>query len=170
MENSGIMRWVRRGHRILAWTIGLLMLAMVLLNVINVVARRVFGSAIAAADELLMFSMVWLVFLGVILVTGEDRHLRFDILSKALSGRGKTIYGIVIDALVALMAAYVALQSYDIVGRLIQFGQRSMAAEIPMAVPHLAVLVGLTATALLAATRLILRTADLIIPEGDSNR
>lgn len=170
MDTSPTMRWIGRAHRILAVATGCLLLAMVLLNVVNVIARRLFAAAIPEADELMVFSMVWLVFLGVILVTAEDRHLRFDILSKALRGRGSLVHGIVLDALVAVLAAYVAVQSYDVVGRLLRFDQRSMAAGIPMAVPHLAVLVGLAATALVAAGRVVLRTVRLLGGGGEAER
>jgi len=154
-------RLARGAQRSLAALIGGLMGAMVVLNVANVVARRVIGSAIPAADELMVFGMVWLVFLGVILVTGQDRHLRFDILSRTLTGRWKDVHGAITDLLLAALAAYVATQSWDVVGRLIRFDQRSMAAGIPMAIPHAAVFVGLAGTALLAAARAVFRLAAI---------
>jgi len=137
------------------------MLAMVGLNVVNVAARRLFGSAIPEADELMVFSMVWLVFLGIILVTADDRHLGFDLVSRTLTGRRRAVHGIATDLVIAVLAGYVAVQSYDVVGKLVRFDQRSMAAGLPMAVPHLAVLIGLAGTALVAAGRAARRIAAL---------
>lgn len=156
------MRWIRAIQDTVWALVGVLMLAMVVLNVVNVIARRVFGSAIPQADELMVFSMVWLVFLGVILVTAEERHLGFDLLSRTLTGRSRVLHGIAMDLVIAVLAAYVAVQSYNVVGKLIQFDQRSMAAGIPMAIPHLAVLVGLAGTALLAAGRAGARIFGLV--------
>lgn len=153
--------WLGWARRTVTVVIAALMLAMVGLNVVNVAARRLFGAAIPEADELLVFAMVWLVFLGVILVTADERHLGFDLVSRSLSGRWRTAHGAVADLVVAALAGYVAIQSYDIVGRLIRFDQRSMAAGIPMAIPHLAVLVGLAGTALVAAGRAAVRIARL---------
>lgn len=156
------MRWIGAIQDTVWALVGVLMLAMVVLNVVNVIARRVFGSAIPQADELMVFSMVWLVFLGVILVTAEEGHLGFDLLSRTLTGRSRVLHGIAMDLVIAVLAAYVAVQSYNVVGKLIQFDQRSMAAGIPMAIPHLAVLVGLAGTALLAAGRAGARIFGLV--------
>lgn len=162
MHVNALQRWIRHLRRGLAFALGGLMLAMVGLNVTNVVARRGFGAAIPEADELMVFSMVWLVFLGAILVTADGRHLGFDLVSRRLSGRPRALHGIAIDVAIALLAGYVAVQSADVVGRLVRFDQRSMAAGIPMAIPHLAVLVGLAGTALLAAGRAVARIGGLM--------
>jgi len=155
------MRMVRYGKLALTALIAALLGAMVLLNVANVVGRRLVGQSIPAADELMTFAMVWLVFLGVILVTGDDRHLRFDIAARLLPERGRALLAVLLDLAMAAIAAYVAVQSYIFVDKLAGIGQRSMAAGIPMAIPHAIVLVGLAGTALLSAARAGLRTARL---------
>ncbi|MCG8358254.1 MAG: TRAP transporter small permease subunit, partial [Kiloniellales bacterium] len=54
--------WVRR-------LLGLLLIAMVLLNVGNAIGRYVFRRSIDGADEILIFAMAWLVFIGAAVVT-----------------------------------------------------------------------------------------------------
>ncbi|MEZ5668307.1 MAG: TRAP transporter small permease [Alphaproteobacteria bacterium] len=151
-------------QRALAGLIAALMLALVLLNVANVVGRRLLGQAIPSADELMTFGMIWLVFLGVILVTGDDRHLSFDIAAKLLPARGRLALAALLDLALAAVAAYVAVQSFAYLDRLAGIGQRSMAAGIPMVVPHAAVLAGLAATALLAGVRAVSRLQRLTQP------
>lgn len=64
--------------------LGLLLIAMVLLNVANAAGRYLFGSSIEGSDELLVFAMVWLVFLGAVLATARRGHLGFDVLERLL--------------------------------------------------------------------------------------
>jgi len=156
-----VERLARLLKHVLTALIALLMGAMVLLNVANVVGRRLFGQSIPAADELLTFSMVWLVFVGVILVTGDDRHLRFDIAVRLLPQRAYALLTALLDLALAALAAYVSVQSYAFLDKLAGINQRSMAAGIPMVYPHAAVLVGLAGTALLAGVRGLLRVIRL---------
>ena len=138
------------GRAALRWALGLLLIAMVLLNVANAAGRYLFGHAITGADELLVFSMVWLVFAGVVLVTAEGRHLRLDLGRSLFAGRLGAVRATVINLIIAVLCFYVALQSWEIIGRLGQIGQRSMALGIPMVVPHAAIAIGLAAAALVA--------------------
>ena len=122
-------------------TLGLLLLAMVLLNVANAAGRYLFGKAIAGSDEILVFAMVWLVFLGACLVTFEGRHLGFDLMPKALSAKWRRLHAAVTNLVIAGLTGFVALQSWAVVQKLAAVGQKSMATEIPMVVPHGAVLI-----------------------------
>ena len=119
--------------------LGLLLLAMVLLNVANAAGRYLFGKAIPGSDELLVFAMVWLVFLGACLVSLEGRHLGLDLLPRALGARGRRWLQVAIALVTALLTGFVALQSWAVLEKLLAVGQKSMATEIPMAIPHAAV-------------------------------
>lgn len=122
--------------------LGLLLIAMVLLNVANALSRYLLGQAIAGSDELLVFGMVWLVFLGAAFVTADRRHLCFDVVSLGLPRRARGLLRIASDLLVILLLGFVAWQSLDVVERLAALGQRSMAAALPTYIPHSAILVG----------------------------
>lgn len=153
------------GRLALRWALGLLLIAMVLLNVANAAGRYLFGRAIAGADELLVFSMVWLVFAGVVLVTAEGRHLRLDLAASLFRGRLGHGRAVLIDLMIAVLCLYVALQSWEIIGRLAQIGQRSMALGIPMVVPHAAIAIGLAATALVALVAALGHARRMIGPD-----
>lgn len=121
--------------------LGALLIAMVLLNVANAAGRYLFGKAIAGSDELLVFAMVWLVFLGAVLVTARQGHLGFDIAARLLTGGPQRLLHSVRHLVVAALAGYVALQSWAVLQKLIKVDQSSMALGVPMAIPHAAVLV-----------------------------
>lgn len=136
--------------------LGALLIAMVLLNVANAAGRYLFGKAIAGSDEILVFAMVWLVFLGAVLVTARRGHLGFDVLDRLLPEQLRRPLHVLRHLAVAALAGYVALQSWQVLEKLARIGQSSMALGIPMVVPHAAVVVSfllILAFSLHAATR-----------------
>lgn len=146
--------WARRA-------LGLLLIAMVFLNVANALSRYALGQAIEGSDELLVFGMVWVVFLGTAFVTLDRRHLSFDVVSQALPPRLRGFVRVASDLIVILLLGFVALQSFEVVGRLAALGQRSMAAAIPTYIPHSAIFVGLGLSALILLFALLRQSATL---------
>ncbi|MEM7224148.1 MAG: TRAP transporter small permease [Pseudomonadota bacterium] len=144
---------------IVRYALGLLLLAMVILNVANAAGRYLFQKAIPGSDEILVFAMVWLVFLGAALVSLDRRHLGFDQLSGLLGARwrGQLIRGRYLC--VALLSGYVTWQSWSVLQTLARVGQTSMASEIPMIVPHGAVPVGLGLICLISLVYAVRPTA-----------
>lgn len=155
-------RWARMA-------LGLLLIAMVLLNVANALSRYLLGQAIEGSDELLVFGMVWVVFIGAAFVTVDRRHLCFNVVSESLPPRARIFVQIVSDLFVILLLGFVALQSLDVVGRLAALGQRSMAASVPTYIPHSAILAGfgLSALVLLAA---LLRDAVAVLQNAGNSQ
>lgn len=121
--------------------LGALLIAMVLLNVANAAGRYLFGKAIEGSDELLVFAMVWLVFLGAVLVTARQGHLGFDVVERLLPGGARRLLHVARHLAIAVLSGYVALQSWAVLQKLARVGQSSMALGLPMVIPHAAVLV-----------------------------
>ncbi len=147
-----IGKWVRN-------LLGLVLLAMVLLNVVNAAGRYLFGLAVHGSDEILVFAMVWLVFLGAALVSLEGRHLGFDLLHRYLPPGGQRALHVIICLGTALLTGYAAWQSWQVVAKLARIGKQSMATEIPMALPHVAVPLSLGLICLISLVRAT-RTPD----------
>jgi TRAP-type transport system small permease protein len=61
--------------------LGTLLIGMMLLNVANAVCRYLFSVVLIGADELLVFAMIWMVMIGMILVTIDRRHIALDFLA-----------------------------------------------------------------------------------------
>lgn len=150
---QGLAALVTFAARTVRTLMGLLVLAMVLLNVANALARYLLGQAIAGSDELLVFGMVWLVFLGCAFVTADRRQLSFDVVLQRLPGRARVLVQLAGDVITVVLLGFVALQSLQVVERLWTLNQWSMAAAVPTYVPHSAILVGfgLTLLVLMAA-------------------
>ena len=138
---------------ILRKALGLLLLAMVLLNVANAAGRYLFSYAIPGSDEVLVFAMVWLVFLGACLVYVERGHLNFGLLAARLPAVWQRRLQRVVALTTAVLCGYLAYQSWQVLTTLARVGQKSMAIEVPMVVPHAAVPLSLGVIALFALFR-----------------
>ncbi len=122
--------------------LGVLMLAAIAINFVNVIARRLFNEPIMWNEEALIYIIVWMVFMGAVLVSWDGRHLRMDLLSSSLTGGwGKAVNALAVATLIAL-CGYVIVHSYGVIATFAGTGQVSIAAEIPMTVPHIAIPIG----------------------------
>jgi TRAP-type C4-dicarboxylate transport system permease small subunit len=149
--------------------VGGLMLFSIALNFANVVGRYVFASPIIWAEEAMIYIMVWCVFLGAVVVTWEGQHLKMDLLTMAARGGWRKAL-VAVSALVLLTAClYVLFNSAPVVKLMLDNDQRSVVADIPMAIPHAAVLIGfvLMAAAVIARFRRELTEPE---PPGAAHR
>jgi len=137
--------------------LGLLVIAAVCLNFANVVGRYVFGQAIFGADEIQTYMMVWMAFLGAVIVGWRNAHLRMDVLVRALPPWLKVALRILELTLLAATTVLVAVQSWKFVITMAELDRRSDAADIPMAIPHAAVAIGFTLIAAGALWHLVTR-------------
>jgi TRAP-type C4-dicarboxylate transport system permease small subunit len=148
-----VARWLDAG---LATLLAVAMLVLVAVNFANVVARYAFSAPFLAADEAMTFTMVWGVFVGAGLVSLRGGHLAMDAVSGLLPGRVQAALrwlGVVV--LVGVLG-FVLLQSVDYIDTISMIGMTSMAAGMPMWVPHLAIPVGFALMITGAVLRLFL--------------
>ena len=66
--------------RIIELVLGTMLLLSVVLICANAFGRYVLHKPIIWAEEVLGYGLVWMVYLGAILVTASDQHLRMDLL------------------------------------------------------------------------------------------
>lgn len=134
--------------------LGVLLIAAVCLNFVNVIGRYAFGKAIFGADEMQTYSMVWMAFAGAVVVTWRNAHLRMDVLVSRAPSWLKTTLRLAELGLMAATAGIVFLQSWKYAAQMATMGRQSDAAGIPMAIPHSAVAFGFGLIALVALWRL----------------
>ncbi|MGQ9368002.1 TRAP transporter small permease [Azospirillum sp. ST 5-10] len=151
---------------VLRVVLGLVLLLMVVVNVANAAGRYGFGISFTGADELVVYAVVWLVMTGMVVVTAEGRHLSLDAVQGCLHRRGRLNLALFHNLLVAACCGYAAVQSFAFVSRVARVGQVSMGLGIPTVIPHSALLVGFSLTALTAAC-LALGTLAALVREGD---
>lgn len=125
-------------ERILA----LAFIATVCLNFANVVGRYGFGRSIAAADEIQVYIMVFMAFLGAAVVSWRRGHLRMDVLVRFFPPRLQSGLRFCEMALVTLLAGFVLVQSWRYSAQMLAIGRTSDVGGIPMWIPHGAVTLG----------------------------
>jgi TRAP-type C4-dicarboxylate transport system permease small subunit len=111
------------------------------LNFLNVILRYTFHAPIYWAEEVMIFTFVWCVFLGAAVVALGGDHLRVGLLEWILPTRVKRILSIVIQLVTAVVMAFVAWRAAVVVELVLRLQQKSIIAEVPMIVP--ALLIGL---------------------------
>lgn len=139
------------------------LMAMVLLCCTNIALRYFFGTSYLAADELLVFGMVAIAFLGAISISSERQHLRMDVLVHAAPPAVKRLLGVLESLVTAGAAGFMTWASAGFVQRVYAMDQRSSMADLPMWLPHGTVLVCFGSIALIA----VLRIPQLLAGEGE---
>jgi TRAP-type C4-dicarboxylate transport system permease small subunit len=145
------------------------LLVLVALNVVNAVARAT-GIVVIGVDELLVFGMIWMVMLGMLLVTAERSHIALELLSTRTGPRMTLVFSMVTNAVTAAACAYTALQSFYFVQRITALGQTSMALGMPMIIPHSALVVGFGGTSVIALVLLVRDARALSAPAQEAVR
>jgi TRAP-type C4-dicarboxylate transport system permease small subunit len=141
---------------ILALSAVLLLIA-VALNFANIVGRYVFLAPIASAEEVMLFLLVGIVFLGNSVVGFEGKQLRMDVLLHALPPRLRHGLEVFADLTMIVVCVTLIVVGWPAIQMLAEFDQRSEAADIPLVIPQSLVPIGLGLNALLVSLRLMLR-------------
>jgi TRAP-type C4-dicarboxylate transport system permease small subunit len=149
-----IDRLLDRIARAIEWILALAFILAVLLNFTNVVGRYLFGIALLGADEVEVFIMVAMTFLGAVVVTQRNEHLRMDVLVRLMPKWARLVLRVAEQVLLMLLAGFVLKQSYFYAGQMLRIGRTSDMAGIPMWIPHGLVALGFTLILLLAGWRL----------------
>lgn len=136
------------------WILGTLMLAGVAINFANVVARYAFGRPFFWAEEILVFLTMWGVFIGLAAISYNGSHLNMDLFSAALRGPLKVALNVVVTAVLLAICVFVIAQSYQVVALFASAGQVSVAAGVPKAIPHAALLAGFALSVLAVVVRI----------------
>ncbi len=125
-----------------AWIMGSLILIGVAINISNVISRHLFGFALFWAEEILVFIVIWSVFIGAAAVTFDGAHLKMDLFSTRIRAPWKHIVNGTTIAAFILCGIFVLIQSFEVVSLMGRLGQVSVAAGVPMIIPHMAILLG----------------------------
>lgn len=122
--------------------LALAFIAAVCLSFANVVGRYGFGRSLAAADEIQVYIMVFMAFLGAAVVSWRRRHLRMDVLVRFFPPALRSGLRIAEAALVIAAAGFAVVQSWRYSAQMLEIGRTSDIAGIPMWIPHGAVALG----------------------------
>jgi len=141
--------------RVIEQALALAFVFAVCLNFANVIGRYVFGRSILGADEVQIYIMVYIAFLGAALATWRRVHLRMDVLVQRLPRAAKATLATLELALVLVLALLVLYVSSNYVEQMAGLDARSQNAGIPMWIPHSAILLGFGLIAVLSILQIV---------------
>ena len=125
-------------ERMLAWCF----IAAVLLNFANVVDRYLFDQSMLSADEIQVFLLVAMVFLGLPIVTWRRKHLRMDVVIDACPPKLRFSVRVLETFIFLVVALFVCWESFRYTADMYVLGRTSDMAGIPMWIPHSMLVIG----------------------------
>jgi TRAP-type transport system small permease protein len=127
----------------------------VLLNFTNVVGRYLFGISLLGSDEVQVFIVVCVTFLGAAVVTRRNQHLRMDVLLQFMPKPLRIALRAAEQLLLITIAGFVLTQSFYYARQMLRIGRTSDMAGVPMWIPHGAVAAGFALILIVTVWRLI---------------
>jgi TRAP-type C4-dicarboxylate transport system permease small subunit len=152
---QALLRVVRVVLALLRVAAGVLLVCSVMLNFANIIGRYFFHSSISWAEETMLFLMVGCVFLGSGPVAWSGRHIRMDVFVRLMPANIRASLDLLSELVFLATAVVLVIFAWPTIRQLIAFDQRSLAADIPLAIPQAMIPIGLSIMAFLVAVRLI---------------
>ena len=159
---------IERTARCIEIALALAFILAVLLNFANVVGRYLLGISLIGSDEVQVFIMVGMTFLGAAVVTRRNLHLRMDVLVQFLPTPIQALLQIVEQLLLAALAGFVLTQSYFYARQMLRIGRASDMAGIPMWIPHGMVALGFALLLIVVVWRIIRMAQRPAEPSGEA--
>ena len=142
--------------------LGVGLLVIVAVNVANALGRHVFGLSLQGTDEVMVFTMIWIVMIGAVVSLALRAHISIDLVAGRVRGRRLAALFLLHDLAALVGCAYVTKASWQFLSRIAPLGTTSMGLGIPMTVPHGALLLGFGAMTLVAGV-MALRSAGQVL-------
>lgn len=145
------MRQIDRLLTAITLFLGGVLLLSVGLNFVNAFMRYVVGDSIMWVEEVMVFTLILLVMLGMVVVTARNNHLSIEVFSSIAPPPVQKALRLLTSLVMCLVCGYLALQSSTIVSMMMRLGQTSVAARLPMWIPHSFVLIAMALSSLAGA-------------------
>ena len=152
---ENLLRVVRKLLAIIRGLSGVLLVCSVAVNFANIIGRYLLHSSLPWAEEVMLYLMVGCVFLGSGMVTWSGHHIRMDIVVRLMPEKVQAALSLISDLVFLVIAIALIIFAWPVIRQLVAFDQRSLAANIPLAIPQAMIPIGLAIMAFLMVARLI---------------
>jgi TRAP-type C4-dicarboxylate transport system permease small subunit len=127
----------------------------VVLNFATAADRYIFKRSIVGSDEVQIYIMIWMTFVGAAVVTWRHQHLRMDVLVSRFPAKVRlALLGIEL-VLIAVLMAVLMEQSTRYAMLMRALDRRSDLAGLPMWVPHSGLAIGFGLIGLMTLWRIV---------------
>lgn len=128
--------------------LALLFMIAIMLSFANAMSRYLWGFTFKGTEELQVFIMVAMAFIGAGVVAWRNDHLRLDLFRYALPLQWQKRLDLFERLVGIIIASYVVWIAWGYTARLLRLGMRSDTAGLPMWIPHATLVVGFGLVAL----------------------
>lgn len=129
------------------------LMAGILLDFVNVIGRYTGWFSIVGIDEVEIFILIWIAFLGAVAITWRRQHLRMDVFMESCPKPAKRAVAMAEMLVLFAVTIFVGNESYAYLSRIVALGSVSDIAQIPMWIPHAVVPLGFFLIALIMLVR-----------------
>jgi TRAP-type C4-dicarboxylate transport system permease small subunit len=144
MSKTEVGKRVEFAASVIERILAIALIAGICLNFINVCGRYLADVSFGGSDEIEIYILIWIAFLGGAVVSWRGQHLRMDVLLETAAPSFRRIVTFAEVLVTGVVAAFVAWQSILYVRRIYTLGAVSDIAQLPTWIPHSAVPLGLT--------------------------
>lgn len=123
-------------------TVGVLLLAATALVFVSVFLRYVFSYALSWGDEVITYSLLWLVFLGSAIAARQGAHISMEALLTLLSWRTQQRNAAFVNVVCAVLSAVVGFLGWRLAVAVRALDQVGAASGVPMFWVYLAIPAG----------------------------
>ncbi|RWZ59102.1 TRAP transporter small permease [Halobacillus fulvus] len=116
------------------------LLIIVVITILQVIARFVFDRPLIWSDELARFILIWMVFIGAAVVAFDDKHMAVEVIQEKMSPKMKLITSLIMRVLIIVFLFMTAYSSIELVQ--VSHNLASGALEIPYSYWRVAATVG----------------------------
>jgi len=120
--------------------VGLITTSIVMLVMVQVVARYGLDNPFRWANELAQVALIWLVFIGAALVMAKNSHVTVDVFSRLHSRRANKVLNVIAQLAVVFAGAVFVISGYDTLES--QMSRDLPASGWPAGIPFVGSLVG----------------------------
>jgi C4-dicarboxylate transporter DctQ subunit len=138
-----------------SYALGVLLLIAACINVANVIARYVFRRPFVWGEEIILYLVIWLVFIGLPVAAWRHLHLRMDVVYEWFPRALRRLVGIVIALVTLWLCAQMVFLAWRVIALLQSNNQRSAAAGVPMFLVYWAIPIGFGLLALVSLVQLL---------------
>jgi len=93
-NNNILLRISHYGRRLEDGLLVVMLLAMIIIAVVQILLRNIWGTSFGWGDPLLRIMVLWLGLLGAMIATRNDNHISIDILTRYLSTSVQRVTGL----------------------------------------------------------------------------
>lgn len=137
----------------LLFIISSIMVSVIFLQVV----MRTMGNSLSWSEELGRYCFIWLVYIGISYGVKKQRHLKVDVVMMLLKQKGRIVMNIFSNLLFLAFCILAVYYGTDIAMKLLNYGQKSPALQIPMGIVYMAAPLGLGLSALRIIQNIILQ-------------